>query len=150
MITEQDVEAILTDDSKRISDDIAWRLDPAHTPAVTFRMPVRSEPGWPLAVHASWNPKAGKLGYTLLLQGEGRIYALNLGAPHRNPGGERVGEVHKHRWTDAFRDRWAYVPDDITAPWDQPVEVWRQFCSEAKISHTGALSVPEWQDGLAV
>lgn len=150
MITQEDVESILVDETKRIEGDIAWRLDPAHTPAVTFRAPISSEPGWPLAVHASWNPKAGKLGYTLLLQGEGRIYALNLGAPHRNPGGERIGEVHKHRWTDPFRDRWAYVPVDITAPWDQPLEVWRQFCAEANISHTGSLSTPEWQDGLAV
>ena len=150
MITEQDVQAILADETKRIEGNLAWQPDPSHIPAVTFRVSVGSEPDWPLTVHASWNPKAGKLGYTLLFQGEGRIYALDLGAPHRNPGGERVGDVHKHRWTDEFRDKWAYAPEDITATWDQPVEVWRQFCAEANIRHAGTLRVPEWQDGFAV
>lgn len=150
VITQQEFEAILADETKRIEGDIFWRPDPGHTPAVRFRAPVHSEPGWPLSVFASWNPGAGKLGYTLLLQGEGRIYALNMGIAHTNPGGETVGDVHKHRWTEEFRDKWAYVPEDITATWDRPVEVWREFCAEAGIKHSGTLAAPEWQEGLAV
>ena len=150
MITQQEFEAILADETKRIEGDIAWRSAEGHAQAMTFRAPVASEPGWPLGIYAYWNPETHKLLYTLLLQATGRIYALNMGRPHTNPAGEIVGDVHKHRWSEEFRDKQAYVPDDITAPWDEPVEVWRQFCAEANIKHEGTLAPPKWQGGLAV
>jgi hypothetical protein len=53
-----------------------------------------------------------------------------------------VGERHKHRWTERFRDKEAYVPEDITAPASQPLDVWRQFCAEAGIEHQGRLFPP--------
>ena len=61
-----------------------------------------------------------------------------------------VGEVHKHRWTDLVGDKEAYVPADITAPVTEPVEVWRQFCAEAKIEHRGRLARPEIQQEFDV
>ena len=67
-------------------------------------------------------------------------------APH--PNGERVGETHKHRWTAEFRDKQAYVPKDITATWDRPLEVWQQFCAEARIDHRGTLGEPSVQQPL--
>ncbi len=72
----------------------------------------------------------------------GRIYALDLGADHHNPDCNRIGEKHKHRWTETFRDKQAYVPKDITEPWDRPIEVWNQFCTEARIHHTGRMEPP--------
>ncbi|MEX0761535.1 MAG: hypothetical protein WD208_03500 [Dehalococcoidia bacterium] len=135
-------EALITDTSKRIDGDIAWSEDQDHSPAVEFRIEVASATGWPLFVNGSWNRLAGKLTYAMILQTVGRIYALDMGADHHNPSCTYTGEVHKHRWTELFRDKDAYVPEDITAPVAEPVEVWRQFCREAAIVHTGTLSPP--------
>lgn len=41
-----------------------------------------------------------------------------------------------------MRDKEAYVPGDITAPVADPVAVWKQFCSEASITHNGELHAP--------
>jgi hypothetical protein len=37
------------------------------------------------------------------------------------------------------------VPGDITEPWDRPVEVWLQFCDEARIKHSGIMHQPTYQ-----
>ena len=150
MITQQEFEAILADGTKRIEGDLRWRVDASRWPASTFRAPVLSDGEHPLEIFGRWNPKPGKLSYVLLRRGTGRIYALDLGSGHRNPSGDLVGRTHKHHWTDEFRDRRAYVPSDITASWDAPVEVWEQFCGEARIAHRGTLHHPDWQDELSL
>jgi hypothetical protein len=65
-----------------------------------------------------------------------------LGKAHTNPTGIIVGEVHKHRWTEQFRDKQAYEPEDITASVNEPVRVWAQFCAEARIVHNGTMREP--------
>lgn len=107
-----------------------------------FRAEVSSEMGWPLFVRGSYNRLAGTLTYGLILKTEGRIYALDLGKDHHNPQCTQVGEKHKHRWTEQFRDKEAYVPDDITAPVSDPVGVWAQFCVQTRIEHSGKLAHP--------
>jgi hypothetical protein len=72
----------------------------------------------------------------------GRVYGLDIGKDHHNPQCEQVGEKHKHRWTERFRDKEAYVPHDITAPASDPVAVWQQFCIEARLEHNGKLLDP--------
>lgn len=74
--------------------------------------------------------------------GHGPIYGLDLGADHHNPTCQRVGEKHKHAWTDQHADKLAYVPEDITAGLEEAVAVWREFCSETRIQHNGALEPP--------
>ena len=81
----------------------------------------------------------------MICQGMGRIYGLDLGADHRNPVGIRLGEKHKHCWRQGAGDKWAYVPDDITDSWSQPLEVWEQFCVEANLRHSGMTRPPEGQ-----
>lgn len=142
MITQQEFDAIVADASKRIEGDIFWREDADHSPAREFRVELRSDAGWPLVVVGRFNAYAGTLSYVLIHRGAGRIYGLDLGADHHNPSCQRVGEKHKHRWTEAFRDKEAYVSDDITAVWDAPVEVWTQFCREASITHQGLMHPP--------
>ncbi|MGH8190537.1 MAG: DUF6978 family protein, partial [Rhodanobacteraceae bacterium] len=71
-----------------------------------------------------------------------RIYGLDLGKDHHNPQCNQVGEKHKHRWTDQYRDKEAYEPRDITASATDPVTVWTQFCKEAKIAHHGQMMPP--------
>ncbi len=68
---------------------------------------------------------------------------------HHNPDCNQVGEKHKHRWNEIFRDKEAYAPNDITAPVSKPVAVWEEFCQEAGIEHNGALKhPPSWQEEL--
>ena len=147
MISQTEFDAILDDRTKRTVGDLAWSDDPQHSPARTFRTPVLSDREHALDIVGRWNPKTGKLSYVILHRGTGRIYALDMGAGHRNPDQREVGETHKHRWTADLRDKQAYVPQDITASWAEPVEVWEQFCVEAGIEHDGILHNPEWQDG---
>lgn len=147
-MTEAEFAAILEDHSKAIDGDIEWSRDEDHSPAVEFRVEVISDAGWPLILCGSYNGLAHALTYALIHRGTGRIYALDLGKDHRNPTGELIGEKHKHRWTERFRDKEAYVPTDITALVNQPVDVWVQFCSEAKITHRGALKQPPPTQGF--
>lgn len=141
-LTNAEFASILEDDSKRIEGDITWCEDEDHSPALEFRAEVFSEPGWPLFIRGSYNRLAGALTYAIILKTEGRIYALDLGKDHHNPQCTQVGEKHKHRWSEQFRDKEAYVPDDITAPVSDPVAVWAQFCTEARINHKGKLAQP--------
>jgi hypothetical protein len=147
-VTEAEFSAILDDPSKTIEGDIDWRGDEDHSPTVEFRVEVASGAGWPLTLCVSYNGLAQTLTYALIHRGTGRIYALDLGKEHRNPTGELVGEKHKHRWTERFRDKEAYAPLDITASADDPVEVWGQFCKEAKVTHRGALRAPPSTQGI--
>jgi hypothetical protein len=141
-LTNAEFSAMLEDTSKRISGDIEWREDEDHSPVLEFRASVESDTGWPLFVRGSYNRLAGALTYALVLKTEGRIYALDLGKDHHNPQCNQVGEKHKHRWTEQYRDKEAYVPDDITSPVTDPVAVWEQFCAEACIEHMGTLPKP--------
>ena len=50
--------------------------------------------------------------------------------------------THKVRWTPEDQDKLAYLPEDITAEWWEPVVVWEQFCAEANLKHTGTMIGP--------
>ena len=127
---------------------MVWTDDEDHSPAQEFRAHVESDSGYPLFVVGRYNSLAGTLSYALIHRALSRIYALDLGSDHHNPDCHRVGEKHKHRWKDGYRDKQAYVPDDITATWDQPASVWMEFCREAKIEHDGVLRSPQTQQEL--
>lgn len=141
-MNQADFEALLADPTKRVAGDISWMDDEDHSPTVEFRVEVQSEAGYPIFVKGSYNALAGVLSYALLHRGSGRVYALDLGKDHHNPTCTNVGEKHKHHWREPVRDKEAYVPDDITAPPSDPVLVWRQFCTEARIQHDGVMHPP--------
>ena len=141
-LTNAEWSAILTDTSKRIPDNIGWSDDEYHSPTQQFRAEIDSSAGWPLFVKGSYNPFVMTLSYAIILKTVGRIYALDLGKDHHNPQCNRVGEKHKHKWSEQYRDKEAYVPEDITAPVSNPVEVWQQFCAEACLDHGGTLARP--------
>ena len=142
MISEEELEALLIDERKWIATDLEWRADKGRVVSFYFRVPLASDHGYPLEVFGRWNQSGRKLSYLLLYNGVGRVYALDLGFGHRNPGGELLGSPHKHRWTAEFGDRQAYMPSDITAQWYEPVRAWEQFCAEARIVHLGRLDEP--------
>ncbi|MDY0164964.1 MAG: hypothetical protein RBS80_00385 [Thermoguttaceae bacterium] len=141
-LTQNEFEAILADNTKRIDADISWSEDEDHSPSVEFRAEVRSDAGYPLFVRGSYNPLAQTLTYCVIHRGAGRIYGLDLGKDHHNPDCHDVGRRHKHRWNEPVRDKEAYPPSDITAPASDPVAVWRQFCQEAGIQHDYAMHEP--------
>lgn len=45
-LTDADFASILEDETKRIPDDVIWREDEDHSPAMEFRVDVESENGW--------------------------------------------------------------------------------------------------------
>lgn len=148
MLSQVEFDEIIQDESKRIEGNISWD-DSNHASYVGFRASITSPNGYPLFVKGSYNQAINALTYALIHQGHGRIYALDMGKDHRNPDGQLVGEKHKHTWRESTRDKFAYVPADITASASDPVEVWHQFCEEAKIIHDGNLaSPPIWQPNL--
>jgi hypothetical protein len=148
-ITDGEFESILNDGTKVIEGDLSWEEDEDHSPSLQFRAVVSSELGWQLVVVGSHNPLAIRTSYHLIYRQAERIYGLDLGKQHRNPGGELVGEKHKHIWREATADKYAYEPADITAPANDPVGVWVQFCEEAKLVHNGTLApVPAQQQEL--
>jgi hypothetical protein len=141
-LTNTEFESILSDKSKRIDGEILWLEDEDHSPSVEFRAEVQSDVGWPLFVRGSYNPLIPALSYMLILKTAGRVYGLDLGKDHHNPQCQQVGEKHKHRWAEEFRDKEAYVPEDITALVSDPITAWREFCREAGIEHAGVMKQP--------
>lgn len=148
-LLQSEYDNIINDRTKTISGDIGWEGPPTRS-AREFRIDIDSQQGYPVFVKGWCNFSSGKLSYAIVHRSAGRIYGLDLGAQHKNPDGESVGEKHKNYWVPGFRDKWAYVPDDITATWDRPVEVWEQFCAEARITHTGRMSPPEFQSWISL
>lgn len=146
--TESMLDEILRDNTKTIEGDISWVDDEDHSPAVEFHAEISSTSGHPLIVRGSFNPFAKALTFAIIHARCRRVYALDMGKDHPNPDGISVGEKHKHKWTDRFKDRWAYSPDDITQPATSPTEVWVQFCAEAGIVHKGIMSEPNLRQSL--
>lgn len=142
IVNQADFEALLADQTKVIVGDIRWADDEDHSPSVEFRAEVDSETGHPIFIRGSYNALAQTLTYALIHRGSGRIYALDLGKDHHNPDCQNVGERHKHRWREPVRDKEAYVPFDLNAPVDNPLQVWEQFCGEANIHHHGEMHRP--------
>lgn len=141
-LTQNEFEAILADESKRVEGDLSWCDDEDHSPSVEFRANILCDADYPLFVRGSYNALAQTLTFAVIHRGAGRIYALDLGKDHHNPDCKNVGEKHKHYWNEPVRDKEAFVPHDITAAASDPVAVWRQFCSEARIVHRGTMRAP--------
>jgi hypothetical protein len=72
-VSQAEVEALLSDATKRIEGDITWQADEDHSHCVDFRAEVRSDTGWPLFVRGSFNPLIPALSYNLILKSEGRV-----------------------------------------------------------------------------
>lgn len=147
-LTDVEFRMFLADTSKRIDGDLEWSEDDDHSPTVEFRTPLSTAADSPLFVRGSWNRVARTLSFAIIHRSFGRIYALDLGKLHRNPTSEWVGETHKHTWTEQFRDKHAYEPQDITASVEDPDAVWQQFCGEARIVHCGRMLAPPPIQGM--
>lgn len=144
-LSKEEYDAIINDNTKVITENIEWQGH-RNSPSRKFRVNVDSVEEHPIFVNGWYNPHSGKLSFAIVHRTEGkRIYGLDLGRNHYNPDGQSVGEKHKNYWVPGSGDKWAYVPDDITETLDRPVEVWRQFCAEANLKHTGTIQHPNIQ-----
>jgi hypothetical protein len=141
---QSEFDAILNDASKMVEGNITWQEESLW---FKFKADIQTQSGnYPLSIRGTCNPTILALSYAMIYPPYGRIYGLDLGKEHRNPNGEQVGENHKHRWSETYRDKEAYVPQDITASGDDPITVWQQFCHEASIRHDGEMMpIPEQQ-----
>ena len=142
-MTDAEFQALLGEAGKRIEGDIFWQPLNERHPARRFRANLRSAEFAPLFVAGWYNPGEGKLSYTIVYRNLLRIYGLDLGAVHQIPTGEIMRGPHKHYWTERHQDKMAYAPPDISAPFSRPLEVWRQFCAEARIEHRGVMHPPQ-------
>ncbi len=127
-LSQVEYEDIIKDTTKegyhqRITEDISWEGG-SNSRAKEFRIDIDSGEGYLIFVKGWFNPFSGKLSYAIIHRTVGRIYGLDLGADHCNPDGEFVGEKHKNYWVPDSRDKWAYVPEDITETWNHPVAAW--------------------------
>ena len=123
-LSDAEFDAILTDCTKLIEGDIVWQEDEDHSPSLEFKVEIATAGGWPLFMKGTYNPLVPAISYALISKTSGRIYALDLGKGHKNPDGGRVGDTHKHRWSEEFKDKDAYEPGDITATPDNPIQAW--------------------------
>ena len=137
----------MDDNSKVIAENILWEKV-SGLQAWEFKVEVNAANRYPIFVKGWYNPNSGKLSYSVIYRGVGRIYGLDLGAQHRNPNRELIGEKHKHYWKTDSRDKHAYIPNDISATWDQPEKVWKQFCAEMHLGHSGVMQNPIIQEEL--
>ncbi len=136
-LSQAEFEGILNDKSKTIQGDIFWKEESLW---LKFKAEVQTNSGnYQLSVRGTYNSIVEALSYHIICPPYGRIYGLDLGKDHRNPDGKLVGEKHKHRWSELYRDKQAYVPPDITASAAEPVKVWQQFCREAALCHNGVM-----------
>ena len=148
-LNSPDIIRFIRDRSKWIDGDIGWAPDNNNNPAArVFRRRILHNGDNLTFVVARFNYMASKLTYCIFHPTAGRIYGLDIGVMHRNPNLKVVGRIHKHSWNPRDRDKYAYVPSDITATWDQPIRAWREFCDEAGIQHYGELDSPSVQTAL--
>lgn len=141
-MNQSEYEALMFDTTKLIERDLAWAVDASHPAAFSFRTEIVSDANYPLSLKGFFNPNSRKLTFSLIHRAQGCIYRLDLGAEHPNLDGTRVGETHKHRWIEGVGIKDAYAPKDITAMVGDPVGVWEQFCTEARMTHDGKMDPP--------
>ena len=139
---QQDIDAFPLLPGKRIDGDIHWRADAGRPNIREFWRVIASNSREPLRIKGRYNPGARKLSLNVISGERGRIYGLDMGRGHTNLDGARVGKIHKNYWSGGNANDWAYHPDDITAPWNDPVAVWAQFCAEARLEHNGVMHPP--------
>ena len=145
-LSQDEFEAILADESKRIVGDVAWRRLPTRLPSFRVDAAVASDAGWPLRISGWHRPDERRLSYTLLY-GDRRIVGIDFGRnlTHTNADGERVRGPHLHFWSEGESTPPALPLERITARADQPLLVWRQFCALLRIMHQGQMWPPEAQ-----
>lgn len=141
-VNEATIEQLLRADLV-IRAPIVWRQRDATDRRVRLDLPVANSLGEPVRLHAHV-PIGIRWQYSMaLVWRKVPIRRLDVRGSHVNQcdgSGERWRHAtHKHRWRDAYRDAWAYTPDDIpdttmfAVGQDEYRRVFEAFCNECQI-----------------
>jgi hypothetical protein len=71
------------------------------------------------------------------------VRMLHVGKSHHNPDCFRTGRRHKHKWTDAYGQHWAYEPADID--FSDMERAFLSFLEECRIELRGRFVKPRLQ-----
>jgi len=146
-MNQQEADAIFNNPDKCIVEDIVWKTNPQHHGTLIFRETLYCN-DLQLDIKGSINTIIDTISFTILHPTVGRIYALDHGiVAHKNYDGKKNGGLHKHRWRPE-EPSFAYEPDDITATTTEYLKLWKEFCDEAKIYHTGSFFEPNLSGGM--
>lgn len=136
-ITELKVLELL-DAEKVITANLAWK--PLGRRAQTlFATVLALESKELLKIHGYVSAKESRNRSLALVYNGVNIRRVCLSpiSRHRNPDGELLNGLHKHRFDEIYEDRMAYVPIDITKTGDVNRE-FLDFLTECKIRLEGA------------
>src|SRR5437016_14237257 len=115
-MTQTEFDALRDDPTRIIDSDIARSEDEDHSLWVEFRSDIVSQFNYPMFVQGSYNRHIGKLRYSVIHKGAGRIYGLCMGSDHHNPVCTFVvGDRHLHLWNETTKDKDAIIAAHITA-----------------------------------
>jgi hypothetical protein len=130
--------------AKRIEQDIQWRRRQGYQ---TFSVDVLSpEMDYDMTLVGSVTNSTGYLKLNLFV-GNQPIAMLHTGKQHHNPDCSTLkARAHKHTWTDAHREKFAYVPDDLD--FSNVESLIRSFLKECNIELHGKLTTPAIQRRL--
>jgi hypothetical protein len=110
---ESEVEAFLQWGRLQIVGSPAWQIEPSE---IRAELTVRNAGGHQARMYFRI-PRAIPWQYHLVLVVSRQcIRRLDVRGSHTNPDPARERwqlRTHKHRFTDAWGDRWAYTPDDL-------------------------------------
>ncbi len=139
-LDENEVQRVLALD-KHIDENIEWRGGAGHR---TFSVPVLSEAAdYDMMLVGSVTELTGYFKLHLFV-GPQPITMLHAGKVHHNPNCERLtAKVHKHCWSDAFREKEAYVPGDVDPATGETL--FRSFLKECNIELRGRFAAPQTQ-----
>ncbi len=110
-----------------------------------FELPIQCEEDYKLRLVGTLTEATGYYKFNLFL-GSYPIRMLHIGKAHHNPDCGRVGQNHKHKWTDEHQTRWAYEPEEIDFT-DMEKAFWT-FLEECRIEYRGAFVKPAVQRRL--
>lgn len=143
----QEAESLFNDKNKCVTEDIEWFRDQLHPDTFIFKETVYCK-DLQMSIKGSFNTSLGSASFTIIHPKFGRIYALDHGGhTHQNNDGKKNGTLHKHRYRPEEPD-YAYVPEDITAEPDELSKLWKEFCTEARVFHSGQFFEPDLSKGL--
>ncbi len=145
-LTQNEFEAIIADESKRIVGDVVWAPQLDKPGGFKFRAPVQHAGGAGMFVAGFERLRTQRLSFALVYD-ERRIAGLDLGAvSHTNEDGTRIVGAHLHLWDARYQKTQAYAAPEITARLEQTLLAWRQICARLHIVHLGQLHEPQREE----
>ena len=137
ILSEAEVERIINL-PKRITEHNQWRE--GDDGSWYMEVPIEAEEQLPLRLYGRFNPRTAN--YTFILFcGRLNLRRLDVGKRHHNPECDDVGSPHKHRWTDRFRDKWAYEPPEMENK-SSICDTFTTFLAECNIALEGRFAEP--------